>query len=252
MSDVTVNRAAMAVDNPPPAIAVHRYTATAQALHWVVAVLMFVVVPLAWVMVNLPRTAPWREELYTLHKSIGLTILALVAVRLAWRATHPAPALPGRMARWEQAGAFASHWLLYLILVGMPVSGYLLSAAGWQSRHLLRPIHLAWAIHQSGTAARRDLDSRRHRSVGGLRAGGAALDCHGLARGGAPGWSAGSHAASAGGGAVMRSGGAKLPPRWVVSRFELPQPSTAYSASANKCAVGWTWRKAQSPRSQPT
>ena len=130
MSDVTVNRAAMAVDNPPPAIAVHRYTATAQALHWVVAVLMFVVVPLAWVMVNLPRTAPWREELYTLHKSIGLTILALVAVRLAWRATHPAPALPGRMARWEQAGAFASHWLLYLILVGMPVSGYLLSAAG--------------------------------------------------------------------------------------------------------------------------
>ena len=108
--------------------AVRRYTSTAQALHWIVAVLMFTALPLAWVMVNMPRRAPSREWIFTLHKSVGLTILALVAVRLAWRATHPAPPLPGRMARWEQAIAFASHWLLYLILVGMPVSGYLLTA----------------------------------------------------------------------------------------------------------------------------
>lgn len=107
-----------------------RYTATAQVLHWVVAALMFTALPLAWVMVNMPRTAPMREWIYTLHKSVGLTILALVAVRLAWRAAHPAPPLPGAMARWERALALASHWLLYLILVGMPVSGYLLSAAG--------------------------------------------------------------------------------------------------------------------------
>jgi cytochrome b561 len=130
MPDAAVDIAAGTATNTVPVTAVRRYTATAQALHWVVAVLMFSVVPLAWVMVNLPRTTPWREDLYTLHKSIGLTILTLVAVRLVWRATHPAPKLPGRMARWEQAAAFASHWLLYLILVGMPVSGYLLSAAG--------------------------------------------------------------------------------------------------------------------------
>ena len=110
-----------------------RYTLTAQALHWVVAVLMFVAIPLAWVMVNMPREASSRELLYTLHKSVGLTVLALVAVRLAWRAANPAPPLPERMARWERGAAFASHWLLYLILVGMPVSGYLLSAAGGNS-----------------------------------------------------------------------------------------------------------------------
>ncbi|WP_428483834.1 cytochrome b [Rhodopila sp.] len=109
------------------------YTLTAQALHWIVAGLMFTVLPLAWVMVNMPHTAPDREWIYTLHKSVGLTILALVAVRLGWRALHPAPPLPGRMARWEKALAFASHWLLYLILVGMPVSGYLLSATGGKS-----------------------------------------------------------------------------------------------------------------------
>ena len=107
---------------------VRRYTLTAQALHWVVAVLMFAAIPLAWVMVNMSQTAPSREFVYTLHKSVGLTVLVLVAVRLAWRAAHPAPPLPGRMAQWERGMAFASHWMLYLILVGMPVSGYLLSA----------------------------------------------------------------------------------------------------------------------------
>ncbi len=107
-----------------------RYTATAQALHWVVAALMFAVIPLAWVMVNMARTAPSREWIYTLHKSFGMTILLLVVVRLAWRAAHPAPPLPGSLAKWERGMAAASHWLLYVILVGMPVSGYILSATG--------------------------------------------------------------------------------------------------------------------------
>ena len=92
--------------------------------------MMFAVIPLAWVMVNMPRTAPSREWLYTLHKSVGITILMLVAVRLAWRAWHPAPLLPDRIARWERQMAHASHWLLYAILIGMPISGYVLSATG--------------------------------------------------------------------------------------------------------------------------
>ena len=108
----------------------NRYTATAQVLHWVVAALMFTVIPLAWVMVNMARTAPSREWIYTLHKSVGMTIFVLVAVRLVWRAIHPAPPLPGEMARWERRMATASHWLLYIILIGMPVSGYVLSATG--------------------------------------------------------------------------------------------------------------------------
>lgn len=107
-----------------------RYTATAQVLHWIVAVLMLAAVAVAWTMVLRTRTDPGREIWYTLHKSIGLTILALVAVRLAWRATHPAPPLPPRMAGWEKGLAHASHWLLYAILVAMPVSGYLQSSAG--------------------------------------------------------------------------------------------------------------------------
>jgi cytochrome b561 len=106
------------------------YTLTAQALHWITAALMLTLLPLAWVMVNMPRAATNRELIYTLHKSLGLTVLALVAVRLIWRAIHPAPQLPGRMAHWERTGATLSHWLLYLIMIGMPLSGYLVSAWG--------------------------------------------------------------------------------------------------------------------------
>jgi cytochrome b561 len=105
-----------------------RYTPTAQALHWITAALIFVALPLAWVAVNMPRDAASRGLLLTLHKSVGLTVLTLVAVRLLWRARHPAPPLAGGLARWEKAAAFASHWLLYLIIIVMPVSGYLLSA----------------------------------------------------------------------------------------------------------------------------
>jgi cytochrome b561 len=106
-----------------------RYTLMAQALHWITAALMVVVLPLAWVMVNMPQTAHGRGLLFTLHKSVGLTIVLVVACRLAWRAKHPAPPLEGGLAQWEKAAAVASHWMLYVVLVGMPVSGYLLDAA---------------------------------------------------------------------------------------------------------------------------
>ena len=107
-----------------------RYNSTAQLTHWITAALMFAVLPLGWEAVSLPMESPPDKLMFTLHKSVGLTILAIVAVRLAWRATHPAPPLTGNLARWEKAAAFTSHWLLYLILLGMPVSGYVLSTAG--------------------------------------------------------------------------------------------------------------------------
>lgn len=123
----------VAASSVPSALAVdqagRRYTATAQALHWVTALLMFSVVPLAWVMVALPHSASSRSFYFMLHKSVGLTILALVAVRLAWRASHPAPPSPDTLASWEHWAGRVSHWLLYLILLGMPVSGYVMSAA---------------------------------------------------------------------------------------------------------------------------
>jgi cytochrome b561 len=107
-----------------------RYSPAMQALHWLVAALMFAVLPLAWAMTNLPRTAPDREMLFTVHKSIGVTILALMIIRIALRATRPIPAEPATMPRWMALCAVASHWLLYAALFVMPISGYVLSSAG--------------------------------------------------------------------------------------------------------------------------
>jgi cytochrome b561 len=107
-----------------------QYTLTAQALHWITAALMFTVLPVAWVMMNMPETAHARGLLFTLHKSIGLSIVMLVAIRLTWRAMHPAPPLTRGLGRWEKGAAIVSHWMLYVVLIGMPMSGYLLDATG--------------------------------------------------------------------------------------------------------------------------
>jgi hypothetical protein len=88
-----------------------RYTLTAQALHWITAALMFVALPVAWVMVNMPETAARRSLLFTLHKSIGLTIVMIVVLRLAWRAKHPPPPLGVRLNSWEKGTAIVSHWM---------------------------------------------------------------------------------------------------------------------------------------------
>ncbi|MGU3538462.1 cytochrome b [Methylobacterium sp. A54F] len=106
-----------------------RYTGVAQALHWVTALLVAVVLPLAWIATSLARDAPNKGNVFVLHKSVGLTILALVVLRLAWRATHPAPPDPAT-PRALNLLARANHWLLYAILLVMPASGYLLSAYG--------------------------------------------------------------------------------------------------------------------------
>ena len=107
-----------------------RYTAFAQGVHWLTVLLIFAILPIAWHMTTLPREDPTRETWFTIHKSIGMTVLALSVIRIVWRALHPPPPLPGTMARIEAGAAVVSHWLLYAVLFLMPISGYLLSAAG--------------------------------------------------------------------------------------------------------------------------
>lgn len=107
-----------------------RYNPTAQALHWLTSLLVLAVLPLAWVAVSLPPT-PAKGTMFTLHKSVGLTILAIVAARIVWRALHPAPPDPNT-PRALLLLARVNHWLLYLVFLVMPISGYLLSA--WSGR----------------------------------------------------------------------------------------------------------------------
>lgn len=107
-----------------------RYNPLAQALHWLTAILALAVLPLAWVALSLPP-APLKGSMFVVHKSVGLTIFAIVVLRIAWRMLRPAPPDPSA-PRLLTLMARINHWLLYAIFLIMPVSGYLLTA--WSGR----------------------------------------------------------------------------------------------------------------------
>jgi cytochrome b561 len=100
----------------------------ARTLHWLVAAAILVQIPLGLAAVNW-RLSPTKLDLFVLHKSLGLAILAVVAVRLAWRAVGTVPALPATMSVRERRAANASHALLYLAMLSVPISGWVASSA---------------------------------------------------------------------------------------------------------------------------
>lgn len=105
-----------------------RYGAVAQLFHWLIAALILVMLSLGYYMEDLPLGAR-KLELFQLHKSIGLTIALLAALRLLWRLLHPPPALPAIMKPWERKAAGAVHGLLYAMLFVQPLIGFLHSNA---------------------------------------------------------------------------------------------------------------------------
>jgi cytochrome b561 len=109
------------------------YTGVAIALHWLIAGLIFVAFPLGLYMSDLPLS-PTRLKLYSYHKWIGITVLALAIVRLGWRSLHRPPPLPITMPRWQQITTHAMHHLLYMLLFIVPLSGWMMSSAkGFQT-----------------------------------------------------------------------------------------------------------------------
>jgi cytochrome b561 len=104
-----------------------RYTNVAVFLHWTMALLIIGMIGVGLTMGSYPIA--YKFVAYNLHKSFGLTILALSFFRLYWRLTHRAPALPGGMRPWERLAAHASHFGFYLLMIGMPLSGWIMVSA---------------------------------------------------------------------------------------------------------------------------
>jgi cytochrome b561 len=107
---------------------VKRYTATAIALHWLAALLILAAFPLG-IYVHELAFSPLKLKLISYHKWLGVTIFLLSVARLAWRATHTPPPLPDTIPRWQQGAAHGLHHLLYLLLLAIPLSGWLMSSA---------------------------------------------------------------------------------------------------------------------------
>ena len=110
-----------------------RYTRTAISLHWLIALGLAGAFALGVYMHDLPLS-PGKLQLYSWHKWAGITLLLLVFIRLGWRLTHPAPALPASMSPALRRLTHAAHGLLYLLMLAIPLSGWLMSSAkGFQT-----------------------------------------------------------------------------------------------------------------------
>ena len=109
------------------------YTRTARALHWTMAVLLIGLLALGFYMHDLPLS-PEKLKLYSWHKWAGVTVFLLALFRLAWRAGHRPPPLPENMPRAMRLAAHAGHALLYVLMLAIPLSGWLMSSAkGFQT-----------------------------------------------------------------------------------------------------------------------
>ena len=103
-----------------------RYTAVASVLHWLIGLAIVLMLVLGLAMTHSAITPADKFKLFQAHKSIGLTILALVVVRLLWRLTHRPPPLPAAMPAWEKGAAEGTHAMLYLFMIGLPLAGWAL------------------------------------------------------------------------------------------------------------------------------
>jgi cytochrome b561 len=104
-----------------------RYTGVAVALHWIIAVLLIGNIVLGLGHDSFGKAAtPW---MMFFHKAVGITVLGLTLARLAWRLTHRPPAYHPVLKAWEKRLAGALHWLFYLMLIAIPLTGWMLSSS---------------------------------------------------------------------------------------------------------------------------
>lgn len=148
---------------PAPDTSVRSYTRAEVLVHWLLAVALFAQLALGWWMLDLPKSPPGlRAGWFNVHKSIGLTIAAVVVLRLLWRAARPIAA-DAQAPPWQRHAAGATHAMLYLCMLAMPLSGWLgsnftrypvlyfgLRLPGWHrdwpaAKHLMSSLHAAAA-----------------------------------------------------------------------------------------------------------
>jgi cytochrome b561 len=154
-----------------------------QSLHWLIVALAFAQLAVGFVFADMPTDDPTRPFLFRLHSTIGLTILFVILIRFLWRLANPVPTLPDTLPAWQKTLARTNHYLLYLILIGMPIVGYLLVNASGHAvpfytiqlpaiigpnktlAHTLLPLHIAAAFALMVLVALHIVGALRHEFV---------------------------------------------------------------------------------------
>lgn len=109
---------------PPPSPLTWRYTRTAIALHWGLALLIAFMAALGWYMMSI-EDEPGSGWYFNLHKSLGIVLALLVVVRIGWRSRNRPEPLSTVIPKWQRQLSRATQWLLYLLMVLVPAAGYI-------------------------------------------------------------------------------------------------------------------------------
>lgn len=102
-----------------------RYSSVSILLHWSIVVLLVSQVVVGVYFSDWAK-GPEKGRFFFIHFSLGVTILLLSLVRLGWRLSHPAPPLPDHYAAWERLLARATHVGFYVVMIGMPLTGWIM------------------------------------------------------------------------------------------------------------------------------
>jgi len=106
------------------------YDPVAQTLHWLTLLLLGLQFGLAW---SAPERLASPDVLISLHLSFGVLVLIVALARLAWRMVRPGPALPSDLPEWQRLGSQAVQILLYVLLIALPILGWLWAGErGWE------------------------------------------------------------------------------------------------------------------------
>ena len=113
--------------NRGPRAPTERYHAVAMWLHWLMAASILMLIAVGLTMESFPREI--RFTVYQMHKTFGILVLSLTLARLAWRLMNPPPPLPDGMNKFEQFAASGVHLAFYAVMIGMPLTGWLMVSA---------------------------------------------------------------------------------------------------------------------------
>ena len=106
------------------------FSTTARVFHWGMALIVFLMIAAGVIMIEQGLNRSLQNSLFIFHKNVGLIVLVLVALRLAYRLRNPPPPLPADTPDWQRLAAKFSHAALYALLFLMPIAGYVRVRAG--------------------------------------------------------------------------------------------------------------------------
>jgi cytochrome b561 len=104
------------------------YSLTARVLHWITAGLILLMIPVGIIIAN-EWGGPAQTFLYNLHKSIGVTLIPLIIIRLIYRLMNPPPPLPEDIPEIQKIAAYTTHWAMYMLILVQPIIGYIMTSA---------------------------------------------------------------------------------------------------------------------------